>query len=128
METFDLTSFVDKFNNVNYEIRAVRWTYHASGPFPHPLKASQYLWFSDVFRRCGKRSMAWSGLRNKWRFWRILVVLHYTWNVIIQFDDNFIETSGLMIGGTDRFFYLCMLVFQVWIQNFLYFAVWLWIT
>ena len=35
---------------------------HATGHFLCPLKTSEKLWFSDVFRRYRKRPVAWNGL------------------------------------------------------------------
>ena len=38
-------------------------TFHATDLFWYPLKTSQNLWFSDVFRRYQKKSVAWNGLK-----------------------------------------------------------------
>ena len=36
--------------------------FHATGLFLYPLKTSEKLWFSDIFRVYRKRPMAWNGL------------------------------------------------------------------
>ena len=36
--------------------------FHATGLFWYPLKTSENLWFSDVFRGYQKRSVVWNGL------------------------------------------------------------------
>ena len=38
--------------------------FHATDLFWYPLKTSENLWFSDVFRRYQKRSVAWNGLSS----------------------------------------------------------------
>ena len=45
--------------------------FHASGLFWYPLKASENLWFSDVFRGYQKRTVAWNGLTT----WPIVIML-----------------------------------------------------
>ena len=39
--------------------------FHATGFFWYPLKTSENLWFSDVFRGYRKRPVAWNGLIRK---------------------------------------------------------------
>ena len=36
--------------------------FHTTGLFQYPLKTSENLWFSDVFRWYQKKSVAWNGL------------------------------------------------------------------
>ena len=38
--------------------------FHATDLFWYPLKTSENLWLSDVFRGYQERSVAWNGLRN----------------------------------------------------------------
>ena len=38
-------------------------TFHATGLFRYPLKTSENLWFSDVFRGYRNRPVAWNGLK-----------------------------------------------------------------
>ena len=45
--------------------------FHASGLFWYPLKTSENLWFSDVFRGYQKRTVAWNGLTT----WPIVIML-----------------------------------------------------
>ena len=47
--------------------------FHATGLFRKPLKTSENLWFSDVFRGYQKRPVAWNGLIT--RAWDCFVVI-----------------------------------------------------
>ena len=40
--------------------------FHTTDLFWYPLKTSENLWFSDVFRGYQKRSVAWNGLTVSW--------------------------------------------------------------
>ena len=59
-------------------------TSHATGLFLQPLKRSENLWFSDVFRRHRKRPVAWDGLmpktRNNW-----ILLGQYIDSVVLNF-------------------------------------------
>ena len=39
--------------------------FHATGLFPYPLKTSENLWFSDVFRGYRKRLVAWNWISQQ---------------------------------------------------------------
>ena len=39
--------------------------FHANGLFWYPLKTSENLWFSDVFRGYQKRQLAWNRLTTQ---------------------------------------------------------------
>ena len=44
--------------------------FYATGLFLYPLKASENLWFSDVFKKYRKRPVAWNGLRPIFPWYR----------------------------------------------------------
>ena len=54
---------VPKFSGV-IEMEDCLNSFHATGIFQYPLKTSENLWFSDVFRGYWKRPMAWNGLNG----------------------------------------------------------------
>ena len=49
--------------------------FHATGLFRKPLKTSENLWFSDVFKGYQKRPVAWNGLIT--RVWDCFVVISW---------------------------------------------------
>ena len=54
--------------------------FHVTGLFQYPLKTSENLWFSDVFRGDWKRPVAWNGLsrnyQGKWvKLLRSLIIV-----------------------------------------------------
>ena len=54
-------------------------SFHATGLFRCPLKTSENLWFSDVFRGYRKRPVAWNGLRvglNLRLWWKKFVIVN----------------------------------------------------
>ena len=53
-------------------LKKCKWKYsinsfHATDPFWYPLKTSENLWFSYVFKRYQKTPVAWNGLKIHWR-------------------------------------------------------------
>ena len=40
-------------------------SFHANAPFLYPLKTSENIWFSDVFREYRNETLAWNGLIQK---------------------------------------------------------------
>ena len=51
-------NFLEDFTAYEYLISAFN-SLNATAPFLYPLKTSQNLWFSDIFRGYGKRPVAW---------------------------------------------------------------------
>ena len=58
-------------NNLSYFLNP----FHATGLFLHPLKTSENLWFSDVFRGYGKRPATGNGLKYLISYQMLLTVV-----------------------------------------------------
>ena len=60
--------------------------FHATGLFLYPLKTSENPWFSDVFRRYGKRPVAWNGLHG-FQITKLLLT-STNWNPLLIKNSN----------------------------------------
>ena len=65
--------------------------FHATGFFLYPLKSSENLWFSDVFRGCRKRPMEWNGIKSYLNFTK-LVHFKLVQVVILHFGNKTIDS------------------------------------